>query len=217
MKSILKFIFRGFIATNITILTGATAWFGFEQSFLISIGLGALAGITTQYMLKWRDQNATIKQNQLTKKEYKYIQQNLKEASTKIKRFNKALLGIRSISAVKKMAKLQRMVYQIYQIVKKEPKRFFQADRFFFYHLDTIVELSERYILLVKQPVNDPIIRESLKETEQTLDKLVQSLETDLLNVLANDIHTLKMGLDVAKQTFKQEQPLLPNERINKR
>ena len=209
MKSILSFIYRSFISLIIFGIIWPTAYFGFEQTFWLSSLLAILGGGVTNFILKNRGQKKLLKENQLTKKEYQYITQNLKEADQKIKRLNKTLLSIRSFRAAKLLGNLQRLVKQIYQIVKKEPKRFYQAERFFFYHLDSVVELSERYVFLSRQNIKDLEVRLSLSETEQTLEKLVKSLDEDLLTVLSNDIETLNMELDVAKQTHDLQNGLM--------
>ncbi len=201
MKSVLSFIFRSLISLIIFGVIWPTAYFGFNQSLWVSSLLAILGGVLTNFILKKRGQRNLLKENQLTKKEYQYITQNLKEAGQKIKRLNKVLLSIRTFRAAKLLGNLQRLVKQIYQIVKKEPKRFYQAERFFFYHLDSVVELSERYVFLSRQNIKDLEVRKSLSETEDTLEKLVKSLNDDLLTVLSNDIETLNMELDVAKQT----------------
>lgn len=201
MQSILSFLFRSFISLIIFGIIWPCAYFGFDQSILASSLLAILGGGITNFILKKRGQKKLLKENQLTKKEYQYISQNMKEADQKIKRLNKTMLSIRSFRAAKLLGNLQRLVKQIFQIVKKEPKRFYQAERFFFYHLDSVVELSERYVFLSRQNIKDLEVRMALSETEQTLEKLVKSLNDDLLTVLSNDIETLNMELDVAKQT----------------
>lgn len=203
MKSILSFLYRSFISLIILVIIGPIAYFGFNLSFWVSALLAILGGGITNFILKSRQQKRLLKENELTKKEFQYINSNLKEAKLKISRLNKAILGIRSFRAGKLLGGLQKMVKQIYQIVKKEPKRFYQAERFFFYHLDSVVELSERYVFLTRQNVKDSDVRLSLTETEQTLEKLAKSLDDDLLMVLSNDIETLNLELDVAKQNHE--------------
>lgn len=209
MKSILAFIFRSLVSLTISVVIWPVAFFGFDVAFWMSTLLAILGGGATYYILKAREHQKHLKHNQLTRKEFQYIDRNLKEAQLKIKRLNKAMVGVRSFRAAKLIGNLQRTVRQIYQIVKNEPKRFYQAERFFFYHLDSIVELSERYVFLTRQKVKDLEVRLALSETEQTLDKLSKSLDDDLLTVLSNDIETLNLELDVAKQTHDRYNSLL--------
>lgn len=213
MKLIFSFFLRGFLSFNISIITWFITFFGFDLSFWMSALLGILGGGITYFFLKWRGKQKLLKKNQLTRKEFQYIISNLNEAKAKINRLNKALFGIRSIQVAKQIGKLQRLASRIYQVVKKEPKRFYYADRFFFYHLDSIVELSERYVFLSRQPVQNQEVHSSLAETEQTLDKLVNTIEEDLLMVLSNDINHLNVELDVANHEIKRQNNLLPEER----
>ena len=87
---------------------------------------------------------------------------------------------------------------------KKEPKRFFQAERFYYSHLDSIVELSEKYAFLNTQPSKTPELMESLQETKGTIHQLADTLEKDLYIVLEDDIDHLQFELDVAKQELKK-------------
>lgn len=208
MKSILYFLFRSVVSLTVFAVVWPTTYFGFEQSFWMASLSAMVAGGVTNYILKRREHHKLLNQNNLTKKEFQYIKHNLKEAHQKIKRLNKAILSIRSFRTAKLIGTLQRLVKQIYQIVKNEPKRFYQAERFFFYHLDSVVELSERYVFLSRQNVKDFEVRMSLSETEQTLEKLKKSLGDDLLTVLSNDIETLNMELDVAKKTQERDTSL---------
>jgi 5-bromo-4-chloroindolyl phosphate hydrolysis protein len=205
MKSVLTLFLRGFVSVHVYIAVMLSALLGFDTSFVLSLLYGTVGGGASYYILKWLSGQKLLKQNQLTRKEYRYILRNLKEAQLKIKRLNKALLGIRSIHTAKQLVKLQRMVHRIYQIVKKEPKRFYQAERFFFYHLDSTVELSERYVFLKRQHVKDEETIQSLSTTEQTLEKLINSLEEDLKIVLSNDIDQLNLELDIANSALNRE------------
>jgi 5-bromo-4-chloroindolyl phosphate hydrolysis protein len=205
MKSVLTLFLRGFVSVHVYMAVMLIALLGFDTSFVLSILYGTVGGAASYYILKWWSQQKLLKQNQLTRKEYRYILRNLKEAQFKIKRLNKALLSIRSIHTAKQLVKLQRMVHRIYQIVKKEPKRFYQAERFFFYHLDSTVELSERYVFLKRQHVKDEETIQSLSTTEQTLEKLINSLEEDLKIVLSNDIDQLNLELDIANSALNRE------------
>ncbi|MGO4888340.1 5-bromo-4-chloroindolyl phosphate hydrolysis family protein [Anaerobacillus sp. MEB173] len=213
MKSVFTFLFRGFVSVNVGALSGFIAFLGLNASFGMSVLAGLIGGASSYTILKWRGKQKVLSQNQLTRKEFKYIQSNLQEAKEKIKRLNNAFVGNRSIYAMRQIGKLRKMVNRIYQIVKNEPKRFYQAEKFFFYHLDSVVELSERYVFLTRQPVKDKDVRRSLSETEVTLKHLIQSLEEDLLNVLSNDIDHLNFELDVAKHTLRREKNMLPKER----
>lgn len=67
-------------------------------------------------------------------------------------RLRKALFQAKSIQMFKQNAEMLRIVRRIYLLTKKEPKRFYQAERFFYQTLDSIVELTEKYAFLSSHP-----------------------------------------------------------------
>jgi 5-bromo-4-chloroindolyl phosphate hydrolysis protein len=87
----------------------------------------------------------------------------------------------------------------------KEPKRFYQAEEFYFSHLDSIVELTEKYSFLSSQPKQNSEMGQSLIETRRTLNELTKVLEEDLYHVISDDLDTLNFEIDVAKHTIKKK------------
>lgn len=67
-------------------------------------------------------------------------------------RLRKALFQAKSIQMFKQNAEMLRIVRRIYLLTKKEPKRFYQAERFFYQTLDSVVELTEKYAFLSSHP-----------------------------------------------------------------
>ena len=111
---------------------------------------------------------------------------------------------MRNFSDMKQNYEVIKLVNKIYSTTKKEPKRFFKAEQFYFSNLDSIVEITEKYAFLHSQPAKTPELKISLKETRLTLDKLTDSLENDLYRVLEEDIDDLQFELDVAKKTMER-------------
>lgn len=97
-----------------------------------------------------------------------------------------------------------RITRKIYILTKKEPKRFYKAERFYFSHLDSAVELAEKYVFLSLQPKKDRELENSLFETRRTLEELKTSIENDLYQVLSDDIDQLHFELDVAKHSIRK-------------
>jgi len=154
-------------------------------------------------VIKWITKRKFLKKHQLSRKEFAYIVQNLKEAKKKIHRLQKVFFNVRNIGAFKQMLDLIRLVKRIYAIIRREPRRFYQAEKFFFYHLDSIVELSEKYAFLAAQPVKNNELYFSLKDTRNTLKELKRTIENDLYEVLSKDIDHLEFELNVAKHSLK--------------
>jgi 5-bromo-4-chloroindolyl phosphate hydrolysis protein len=214
MKSFFSFITRVFVAIPATALVWLISYFGFSQTFFLSSVYALLGGTVIYFAVKWLTTRKFLKKHQLSRKEYVYIAKNLQEAKKKIQRLQKVFFNVRNIGAFKQMLELIRLVKRIYTIIRREPRRFYQAERFFFYHLDSIVELSEKYAFLASQPVKNNELYFSLKDTRDTLKDLKRSIENDLYDVLSKDIDHLSIELDVAKHSLKTtEHPLKDDER----
>jgi 5-bromo-4-chloroindolyl phosphate hydrolysis protein len=177
---------------------------GFPLTFLSSLG----TGILLFFVVKGLQKRWWLKKNGLSSQEFRYINKNLKEAKEKVKRLQKQQLRVRSLGAFKQILELNRLSRRIYQLVKKEPKRFFSAESFFFYHLDSVVEITEKYTFLAAQPGKNKEAFLSLQQTRTTLDDLTDSLEKDLQRVLANDMDTLQFELNFANQHLSNKKDL---------
>jgi 5-bromo-4-chloroindolyl phosphate hydrolysis protein len=196
-----------FIRMAVSVPSFTTVWlasfFAFDQPLLPSTGF-AFAGAflaygSTSFLWKRR----FLKKQQLTRSEYKYIKKNLSEAAPKIQRLQKTLLSIRELPSMKQRIELVRIIRRIHNLTKREPKRFYQAEPFYFSHLDSAVELTEKYIFLSSQPRKSAELTESLAETKRTLDELKTYIEKDLYQVISNDIEDLHYEIDVAKHSIR--------------
>ena len=204
MRQFFEFILRSAAGVSTTVLVWLISFFSFDQTVLASLLIGFLGGTAVYLLLGWILNRQYLKENGITRSEYKYIRNNLKEAKEKINRLQKAVLRIRNFSDMKQNYEVIKLVNKIYSTTKKEPKRFFKAEQFYFTNLDSIVEITEKYALLHSQPAKTSELKISLKETRLTIDKLTDSLENDLYRVLEDDIDDLQFELDVAKKTMER-------------
>ncbi|MCR2820308.1 5-bromo-4-chloroindolyl phosphate hydrolysis family protein [Lederbergia panacisoli] len=203
MKPVFSF-FLGMFAAAETILLWVILSNGFNIEFITSTVSAFLVGGLTFFGIKLYSDRKFLKKNKLTRKEYVYIQKNLAEAKRKISRLQKAFFSVRTMGAFKQLYELSKLSKRMYAIINKDPRRFYQSERFFFYHLDSVVELSERYAMLAAQPVKNEKMYISLKETQSTLEDLSESIKKDIYHVLSSDIDDLKFELDVAKHSLKK-------------
>lgn len=177
---------------------------GFDQTFLMSSLYGVIGGALMFFGLGNYLQKRFIEKHRLTKKEYKYIKKNLSEANEKINRLQKSLFSIRHIRSLKQRMELLRLVKNIQKLSTREPRRFFKAEQFYFSHLDSVLELSEKYAFLSSQPGKNRELEYSLNDTQQTLKELTKVVEKDLNYILADDIDHLNFEIDVAKHSIKR-------------
>ncbi|GIN85573.1 protein XpaC [Heyndrickxia sporothermodurans] len=213
MHPFLAFLLRFFISLPTTVIIWLLSFFAFSQTYLISSFIALGGGAVVFLAIKWYTSHSFLKKHRLTRKEYAYIVKNLKEAQKKIKRLQKVFFNVRNIGAFKQLFEIMRLSKRIQSITKKEPGRFYKAEQFYFYHLDSIVELSEKYSFLASQPAKNDKLYFSLNETRDTLKDLKLSIEKDLYEVLSSDIDHLEYELDVAKHSLKtQKNPLNKND-----
>jgi 5-bromo-4-chloroindolyl phosphate hydrolysis protein len=213
MNPILSFLIRSSVAVPITVLTWLVCFFPLGQTFWPATGIAITGGILTHLIMSMVMNTRFLNKHQISRKEYRYIKKNLMEAKQKINRLNKNLFTIRDISSVKQRIDLLRITRKIHKMTTKEPKRFYQAEQFYFSHLDSVVELTEKYSFLSSQPKQNMEMGQSLIETRHTLTELTRVLEEDLYKVISDDIDNLNFEIDVAKHSInKQKDAKFPEE-----
>lgn len=148
----------------------------------------------------------------LKKKEYKYIRTNLEEGRTKILRLQKIMNQNKNLYSFQERNKTLQLTKRIYGIVKENPKRFYETEDFFFSHLDSLVQLTEKYAFLERQPVKDKKIYQTLSDTRTLLNDLSRVIEKDLFQLLKRDVNSLDFELEVAKNSISRQKQKMEGE-----
>lgn len=203
MNPFITFLAGAFAAIPVAITVWFVSFFGFDQAFMLSSLISLTGGAATYWLTAVVLKGRFLKRHQLTRKEYQYIKKNTEEAKHKLKRLHKVLFKIRHVPSLKQRMDLLRMTRKIYKLTLKEPKRFYKAETFYFSHLDSVLELSEKYAFLASQPTKNRELEQSLFETRQTLYELTQAVERDLDQIISDDLDHLNFEIDVAKHTIK--------------
>jgi 5-bromo-4-chloroindolyl phosphate hydrolysis protein. len=189
-----------------SILVFSLTWFisfvSFDKGFFLSTLNAFLGGAVTYFGIKSYMNYRYLKMNGLTRREYKLVQKSLKEAKVKIQRLQRALFKPHNLIHAKQSFETLKVAKKIYSITKNEPGRFFKAEEFYFDHLDSLVELSEKYAFLAAQPAKTRELERSLDETWKTITRMTDTIKDDLYNMLEGDIDTLHFELDVAKRSI---------------
>ncbi|QQD82136.1 5-bromo-4-chloroindolyl phosphate hydrolysis family protein [Bacillus siamensis] len=204
MKLFIQYMKWMLCGSAVFVLAGTAAFTIGHQPFLYSLLYGAAGGTAVSMAGLWNAKRLFLKKHRLTRKEYTYIKENLEEARNKIVRLRKALFRSKSIQMLKQNAEILRITRRIYLLTKQEPKRFYQAERFYYQTLDSVVELTEKYALLSSQPRKNKDLSMSLSQTRMTLVELARRLEEDLHELMKEDIDDLHFELDMAKQSLKK-------------
>jgi 5-bromo-4-chloroindolyl phosphate hydrolysis protein len=208
MNTFLHFIIRSVLAVSIGMTSFVVYLLSFDIGFPLTLLAGTATGLLSFLIVKGIQRSWWLNKKGITKKDYRYISKNLKEAKEKIKRLQKQQLKVRSLGAFKQILEINRLSRRIFQLVNKEPKRYFSAESFFYYHLDSVVELTEKYTFLAAQPRKNQEVFLSLQQTRTTLDELIDSLEKDLQMVLAEDMDHLNIELNFANKHLSHKKDL---------
>ena len=76
---------------------------------------------------------------------------------------------VRSVQAFKQLHEMNTLSRRILAIVRTNPQKFYHVENFFYAHLDSAVELTSKYAILVNQPLKDKEIQIALQNTRETL------------------------------------------------
>ncbi|KJD56257.1 5-bromo-4-chloroindolyl phosphate hydrolysis family protein [Bacillus velezensis] len=204
MKPFIQYMKWTLCGSTVFVLAGITFFTIGHQPFLYSLLYGTASGAAVSAAGLWNAKRLFLKKHRLTRKEYVYIKENLEEARGKIIRLRRALFRSKSIQMLKQNAEILRITRRIYLLTKQEPKRFYQAERFYYQTLDSVVELTEKYALLSSQPRKNKDLSMSLSDTRVTLAELSRRLEEDLHELMKEDIDDLHFELDVAKHSLRK-------------
>ncbi|WP_042349206.1 5-bromo-4-chloroindolyl phosphate hydrolysis family protein [Bacillus massiliigorillae] len=207
MKSILSiflFIFRLGIGAAAFAIASLISWLVINTSFSIAILSGIVAFFVTFFGLKWMVSSRQLKNSGLSRREYKYIQEHLREGKVKITRLQRVMFSVGSVMTIKQNYDVIKVAKKLHSIVENDPKRFYEAEQFYYSHLDSMVELTEKYAFLTKQPVKTTEIQNSLRDTRITISSMAETINEDLSNLLASDVDTLRLEIDVAKQAIEK-------------
>lgn len=168
---------------------------------LVSIPLGVMAYVICNKTTHAIQKSAQSKKIGLSKSEYDLIEAQLKQAKGHINALNQQYVRVRSVKSFKQINEMSKLSRRIIHIVQSNPQKFYAVEDFFYAHLPTAVELSDKYTLLTKEQVTGTEIHLALEDTRKTLKELHVTMEDDLKNALASDIENLKIELDFAKMS----------------
>ena len=208
MKSFLYNFVSFMFSAGFSSVVWGISFFAADVSYLAASGLGLAGGGLMFGGLKLGQRVWITNRTGMSIREYKFVNENLAEARQQIKRLQKAMFILNDLPTSKKNYELLKKVKRIDGIVQKDPKRFYLAEDFYFHHLNSITELTEKHSFLAKQPHRTPELSQSLMETRDAISSLDRKLNDDLAGLLKGDIDSLNVELDVARRTINKK-PLL--------
>ena len=219
MKQLQNFFTRHIIAAPISFGSWLYLLLGTSMTLVPATGLLLVIYLGSTFTIKQLQITSTLKKDGLNRSEYNYIQSQMTGAQQKLKRLNGYYGKVRSVQAFRQLHEINTLSRRILGIVRTNPKKFYHVEDFFYAHLDSAVELTSKYSILVNQPLKDKEIQIALQNTRETLTDVNSQLEQDLRNVLSSDMDRLQMELDFVDATMKKKKPVLdmkgdaPNDR----
>ena len=209
VKGIQNFFIRHLITAPISFGSWLYLVFGTSIHIVAATGLLFVIYLGSSFSIKQIQITSKIKNIGLNRSEYNYIQSQIKGAGAKLKRLNSYYGKVRSVQAFRQLHEMNTLSRRILNIVRTNPKKFYHVENFFYAHLDSAVELTSKYAILVNQPLKDADIQIALQNTRETLTDVYSQLEQDLRNALSSDMEKLQMELDFVYVTMNKKKPLL--------
>ena len=182
----------GIVAWSISLFSLELGWL---PSLLIMVGVPVTFYSGFKGVLLYN----FLKKHNLSYKDYKYIDSQINIAEKKVKKLNLALIKMKHLSSIKMRLEFIQNNRKLMAEIKKDPKKFYQAENFFYQYLDSAVELASRYNLLVSHPTKSFDYEETLHSTRKTLFELKPLIDEQLNLVLNNNIEHLQLEIDIAK------------------
>jgi len=201
MLSIGQFFSRHTASLFISLSTVSIAAIAANPGFFLGGLLFAGTYATSTAVLKLNQKRKVMQIAGITKEEFKHIELQLSTANKHIQTLSQNYLRVRSVSAFKQLLEMTRISKNIVKIVKTDPRKFYNVEPFFYAHLPSAVELTDKYTMLSKQPVKDKEIQITLSKTRETLTDLNSTFQIDLKDALANDIDHLQMEIEFANRS----------------
>lgn len=199
MKRVQNFIKRQSVSLPVMGVMFPVLYLGAEIGLLASGAVAAGSYLASNTTMKRVQFSSTSKELGMTRSEYKHVIKQLQEAKVKTKKLQGHYYSVRSISSFRQLMEMTKIANKIIMVVQQNPRKFYQAEQFFYSHLDSAMELTQKYSLLVGQPVKDREMRIALQDTRETLQSMNRVMENDLKKVLASDVEQLRMELDYAQ------------------
>lgn len=168
---------------------------------ILSLPLAIVTYIVSNKITFAIQKTAQSKKIGFSKSEYELIEAQLKQAKGYVNSLNQQYIRVRSVRSFKQINEMSKLSKRIINIVQTNPQKFYAVEDFFYAHLPTAVQLSDKYTLLTKEQVSGNEIHLALEDTRKTLKELHVTMEDDLKNALSSDIENLKIELDFAKMS----------------
>ena len=100
---------------------------------------------------------------------------------------------------------IERLTAQIFDCVRKNPKKLSQIRQFLNYYLPTTIKLMEQYVTLQNQSLKTENITEGMQKIEDLLDKVIIAFQRQLDALFEDDVVDITADIRVMEQMMASE------------
>lgn len=100
---------------------------------------------------------------------------------------------------------IERLTAQIFDCVRKNPKKLSQIRQFLNYYLPTTIKLMEQYVTLQNQSLKTENITEGMQKIEELLDKVIIAFQRQLDALFEADVVDITADIRVMEQMMASE------------
>lgn len=100
---------------------------------------------------------------------------------------------------------IERLTAQIFDCVRKNPKKLSQIRQFLNYYLPTTIKLMEQYVTLQNQSLKTENITEGMQKIEDLLDKVIIAFQRQLDALFEADVVDITADISVMEQMMASE------------
>ena len=100
---------------------------------------------------------------------------------------------------------IERLTAQIFDCVRKNPKKLSQIRQFLNYYLTTTIKLMEQYVTLQNQSLKTENITEGMQKIEDLLDKVIIAFQRQLDALFEADVVDITADIRVMEQMMASE------------
>src|SRR5699024_1479714 len=185
------------VAVPVSVVTDLISLFALDIHLIYDVLVGAGGFFAAYLPTQSVSLNRQLKKYGLTKSEYKYIQNQMKEAKEKLNRLRQSYYNIRTLKDAKLIFDINRIVKSIINTVEDDPKIFYNVQQFFHSNIDTAVNTIEQYLFLYKMPGKSKEEKIKLHETRLSLLELKRTLQANLSHMNRSTYQSLEVEKEI--------------------
>ncbi|HHB3632706.1 TPA: 5-bromo-4-chloroindolyl phosphate hydrolysis family protein [Staphylococcus aureus] len=199
-------IFGVLVGIPVAFLTSIFGMIALDVSFLIDMYIGIVGFLMTYLPIQKLTSRKYLNEIGLTRKDYRYIRNQLNHTHQKLRGILKTYVNIRSIKDFRQINDIYQISRSIYTTVRQRPASFYKVEGFFYSHIDNALNLVDAYTRLAKMPKKSINEQQKLEQTRITLDEVKRTLIADLKRLNEDDYERLDIEMELNKLHQKHHQ-----------